>query len=168
MSVLDSKVPEGPLADKWVNHKNHINLIKAWRLLGDDGIFPNLVLTIDKNTNLSSIIHENIKNFNLNIVIKDNLKRNDVLDLYAKAGVLIFPSYIESYGLPLVEASYFNIPIIASELDYVRDILDPVETFDPCSEKSIYRAVKRYLKIKDKKTEIVNATQFIHDVISFE
>ncbi|WP_416446128.1 fumarate reductase/succinate dehydrogenase flavoprotein subunit [Leeuwenhoekiella sp. A16] len=27
MSVLDSKVPEGPLADKWVNHKNHINLV---------------------------------------------------------------------------------------------------------------------------------------------
>lgn len=27
MSVLDSKVPKGPLADKWVNHKNHINLV---------------------------------------------------------------------------------------------------------------------------------------------
>ncbi|MBF4983331.1 fumarate reductase/succinate dehydrogenase flavoprotein subunit [Nonlabens mediterrranea] len=27
MSVLDSKVPNGPLAEKWVNHKNHINLV---------------------------------------------------------------------------------------------------------------------------------------------
>ncbi|MFT7117873.1 MAG: succinate dehydrogenase / fumarate reductase flavoprotein subunit, partial [Flavobacteriales bacterium] len=27
MSVLDSKVPKGPLADKWVNHKNHIDLV---------------------------------------------------------------------------------------------------------------------------------------------
>ncbi|GAK88269.1 succinate dehydrogenase flavoprotein subunit [Nonlabens ulvanivorans] len=27
MSVLDSKVPKGPLAEKWVNHKNHINLV---------------------------------------------------------------------------------------------------------------------------------------------
>ncbi len=27
MAVLDSKVPEGPLAEKWVNHKNHINLV---------------------------------------------------------------------------------------------------------------------------------------------
>jgi succinate dehydrogenase / fumarate reductase flavoprotein subunit len=27
MSVLDSKVPKGPLEDKWVNHKNHINLV---------------------------------------------------------------------------------------------------------------------------------------------
>ncbi|MGJ8683078.1 MAG: fumarate reductase/succinate dehydrogenase flavoprotein subunit [Nonlabens sp.] len=27
MSVLDSKVPNGPLADKWTTHKNHINLV---------------------------------------------------------------------------------------------------------------------------------------------
>lgn len=27
MGVLDSKVPDGPLADKWTNHKNHINLV---------------------------------------------------------------------------------------------------------------------------------------------
>ena len=27
MSVLDSKVPEGPLEDKWTNHKNTINLV---------------------------------------------------------------------------------------------------------------------------------------------
>ncbi|GEQ84676.1 succinate dehydrogenase [Patiriisocius marinistellae] len=27
MSILDSKTPEGPLADKWTNHKNNINLV---------------------------------------------------------------------------------------------------------------------------------------------
>ncbi|HET7361455.1 MAG TPA: hypothetical protein VFI78_05940, partial [Salinimicrobium sp.] len=27
MSILDSKIPEGPIADKWTNHKNHINLV---------------------------------------------------------------------------------------------------------------------------------------------
>ncbi|TDL99314.1 MAG: hypothetical protein C4K58_08595 [Flavobacteriaceae bacterium] len=27
MSVLDSKIPEGPLKDKWTNHKNKINVI---------------------------------------------------------------------------------------------------------------------------------------------
>ena len=27
MATLDSKVPEGPLADKWTNHKNDINLV---------------------------------------------------------------------------------------------------------------------------------------------
>ncbi len=27
MSTLDSKIPKGPLADKWTNHKNNINLV---------------------------------------------------------------------------------------------------------------------------------------------
>ncbi|HET8839793.1 MAG TPA: fumarate reductase/succinate dehydrogenase flavoprotein subunit [Flavobacteriaceae bacterium] len=27
MSILDSKIPEGPIAEKWTNHKNHINLV---------------------------------------------------------------------------------------------------------------------------------------------
>ncbi|GAB2761311.1 fumarate reductase/succinate dehydrogenase flavoprotein subunit [Salinimicrobium soli] len=27
MSVLDSKIPKGPLEEKWTNHKNHINLV---------------------------------------------------------------------------------------------------------------------------------------------
>ena len=27
MATLDSKIPKGPLADKWTNHKSHINLV---------------------------------------------------------------------------------------------------------------------------------------------
>ncbi len=27
MSILDAKIPEGPIAEKWTNHKNHINLV---------------------------------------------------------------------------------------------------------------------------------------------
>ena len=27
MSILDSKIPAGPLAEKWTNHKSHINLV---------------------------------------------------------------------------------------------------------------------------------------------
>ena len=27
MSVLDSKVPEGPIKDKWTNYKNKIDLV---------------------------------------------------------------------------------------------------------------------------------------------
>ncbi|HET8810440.1 MAG TPA: fumarate reductase/succinate dehydrogenase flavoprotein subunit [Flavobacteriaceae bacterium] len=27
MSILDSKIPEGPITEKWTNHKNHINLV---------------------------------------------------------------------------------------------------------------------------------------------
>jgi len=51
-------------------------------------------------------------------------------------------------------------------LDYVRDILDPVETFDPNSAKSISRSIKRFLKIKEKKTEVVDPEVFIKNMIN--
>ena len=147
-------------------HKNHKNLIEAWCLLSEENIYPKLVLTIDKNTSLYSSILEKAEKYSLNIDILPNLERKKLLCLYKQSSVLIFPSLFESYGLPLVEANHYNIPVIASELDFVRDILDPVETFDPYSAKSIARSVKRYFKIKDKKTAIVAPADFITSVIN--
>ena len=72
---------------------------------------------------------------------------------------------MESYGLPLVEASQYGIPIIASELDYVRDVVDPIESFDPNSAKSISRSVIRFLKMEEKKTEIITPVEFINNII---
>jgi glycosyltransferase involved in cell wall biosynthesis len=147
-------------------HKNHKNLIEAWCLLSEDNIYPKLILTIDKNTTLYSSIVKKVEKYSLNIDIMPNLERKNLLCLYKQSSVLIFPSLFESYGLPLVEANHYKLPVIASELDYVRDILDPVETFDPYSAKSISRSVKRYLKIKDTKTDIVAPVEFIKSVIS--
>ena len=147
-------------------HKNHKNLIEAWCLLSEENIFPKLILTIDKNTSLHSSIIKKVEKNGLNIDIIPNLERLEILNLYKQSTALIFPSFFESYGLPLVEANQYKLPVIASELDFVRDILDPVETFDPNSAKSISRSVKRFLKIKEKKTDIVAPVEFIKSVIS--
>ena len=134
--------------------------------MSEENIYPKLILTIDKNTSLHSSIKAKAEKFGLNIDIIPNLERKKILNLYKKSTALIFPSFFESYGLPLVEANHYKLPVIASELDYVRDILDPVETFDPNSAKSISRSVKRFLKIKEKKTDIVAPVEFIKSVIS--
>ena len=146
-------------------HKNHKTLIESWCLLSKEGIFPKLILTIGKTSDLYELIMSSIIEFKLDIDIKPNLQRNELLDLYKHSTALIYPSLFESYGLPLVEASQYKIPVLASELDYVRDILDPVETFDPKSAKSIARSLKRFLKIKEEKTKIVEAYDFINSVI---
>ena len=146
-------------------HKNHKTLIESWCLLSKEGIFPKLILTIGKTSKLYELIVSKINEYKLDIDFKPNLKRIEILDLYKNSTALIFPSLFESYGLPLVEASYYNLPVLASELDYVRDILDPVETFDPKSAKSIARSLKRFLKIKEEKTKIVEAYDFINSVI---
>ena len=147
-------------------HKNHKKLIEAWVLLSNENIYPKLILTIDKNTRLYSYIIKYVNKYGLDIDIISNLGRKNLLGPYKQSTALIFPSLFESYGLPLVEANHFKLPVLASELDYVRDILDPIETFDPNSAKSILRSVKRFLKMKDKKTEVVQPKDFIIRVIN--
>ncbi len=73
------------------------------------------------------------------------LPRDQVLELYTKSRALIFPSTLESFGLPLIEAQHMGVPILAPEADYVRDVCVPTETFDPLSPLSIARAVRRFL-----------------------
>jgi glycosyltransferase involved in cell wall biosynthesis len=51
----------------------------------------------------------------------------------------------ETFGLPLLEATMLGIPVIAGEVDFVRDVCVPQQTFDPDSPRSIARAVRRFL-----------------------
>lgn len=46
-----------------------------------------------------------------------------VLAMYKACDALVFPSYIETYGLPLIEAASLGIPIIAADLPYAREVL---------------------------------------------
>jgi glycosyltransferase involved in cell wall biosynthesis len=52
-----------------------------------------------------------------------NISFEKVLSLYKNADALLFPSLIESLGLPLIEAASFGIPIIAADLPYAREVL---------------------------------------------
>ena len=44
--------------------------------------------------------------------------RSSINDLYASSDAMIFPSKIETWGLPISEAITFNLPIIISDLEY--------------------------------------------------
>ena len=88
----------------------------------------------------------------------------NLIDMYAKTRALIFPSNYESFGIPLIEAKYLNLPILAGELDYIRDLIDPIQTFDPNSPISIYRAVKRFLNLPFERTRILTPKQFVREL----
>ena len=149
-----------------LNFKNHENLVLAWCHLAENQIRPKLYLTLNNSYPKMKMIENYIKEFNLNITNFGDLNRNELLQLYLKSDILIYPSFFESWGIPLLEAKNLGLKIIASELDYVRDIVDPSETFDPNSPRSIARAVKRILNIEDKKSEIISASNFIEYILN--
>jgi glycosyltransferase involved in cell wall biosynthesis len=146
------------------HHKNHINLIDAWAILAEENIRPTLFLTIDKSMPVYHKIIKYLKSHNLNIIFLENIPREELLIYYKKVSALIYPSLFESYGLPLLEAKNYGLPILASELDYVRDLLDPEQSFDPLSPRSISRAVKRFLNINERSYNVMTGDAFIKEI----
>lgn len=127
-------------------HKNHRALLAAWILLAQEGIRPSLALTLGpRDQALMHEIEAARAEMALGIANLGQMERAEVLALYARARAMIFPSTSESFGLPLIEASQQGLPILASELDFVRDVCVPAQTFDPLSPVSIARAVKRFM-----------------------
>ena len=127
-------------------HKNHNNLLNAWSMLGKLGIKPKLFLTLDNsNKHLLSKINHLRQNEHLKITNLKQISRDKLFEIYKSSQALIFPSFYESLGLPLVEATLFKLPIIASDLEYVREVCNPDETFDPHSSHSIMNAVRRFI-----------------------
>lgn len=147
------------------DHKNHLNLLLAWVILAKNGMFPSLALTIPKSDKMKiSLINKFIFKYKLNVKNLFTIQSELLTQHYLKSRALIYPSYSESFGLPLTEASFLNIPIIASELDFVRDVCIPTETFDPNSPLSISRAVERFLKVSKKASLIYTPSQFLKNV----
>jgi glycosyltransferase involved in cell wall biosynthesis len=151
-------------------HKNHRKLIEAWCLLAVDGLFPTLCLTLDRIRFfvLSRWIEDMIQQYGLKVSNLGELSHDDVLSLYEKSAATIYPSKFESFGLPLIEARKAGLPVLASELDFVRDVLDPEQVFDPDSSMSIARAVKRYMDLYDKPLTLLNAEHFLATVFKKE
>lgn len=146
------------------DHKNHINLLKAWQILKADNLSPKLALTVcpKKYPKIANLIESYRSQYNLNLVNLGEIKHGEISALYSSSKNFIYPSLVESFGVPLLEAKAHGLPIIASELDYVRDVVSPYSTFDPHSSISIARAVKRHLGIDNHRLEdILSAEEFL-------
>jgi glycosyltransferase involved in cell wall biosynthesis len=149
-------------------HKNHCRLLEAWCLLAEEGIFPSLLLTLSEVqfATLCREIDVMRQRHGLNVTNAGELPHQDLLSLYHKAGAVIYPSTFESFGLPLIEARQAGLPVLAAELDYVRDVLDPEQTFDPESSKSIARAVKRFMGKEEQALPLLDAHGFIERILN--
>lgn len=131
-------------------HKNHRCLIQAWVELARRGSRPRLAITLDHSLEptLCEWIQKKIDREGLKITLLGRLPHHEVLALYQQARAMIFPSYAETLGLPLIEAQQAGLPIVASDAEFVREIIKPNESFDPHSPSSIADAVTRFLKLQ--------------------
>lgn len=69
---------------------------------------------------------------------------DDLRRLYNGAAALIFPSFYEGFGLPLVEAMACGCPVVASDLPIMREVAGDAALFiDPHNPATIADALRR-------------------------
>jgi glycosyltransferase involved in cell wall biosynthesis len=57
------------------------------------------------------------------VLFTGELPHETVIDFYLNAYLFIFPTFIESFGIPVIEAMKCGCPVIASDVDAVPEIL---------------------------------------------
>lgn len=98
-----------------------------------DGKFE-IVLTVDGTENAySKYIRKRYEKLDC-IRFVGKITHEQVFDYYEKCDCLIFPSKLESWGLPISEFKSFNKPMIVSDLPYAKETVgqyDLVKFFSP-------------------------------------
>ena len=149
-------------------HKNHRVLIEGWKLLAEEGIRPALALTLDERDSpaLCAWIWAEARTHDLRVHVTGPMDKSQIQDLYERSGALIYPSLTESFGLPLLEATGAGLPVVASELDYVRDVVVPSQTFDPRSPVSLCRAVRRQIGAPEAPRPPLSPSALVSKILS--
>lgn len=83
------------------------------------------------------------------IIFFNNPSISDLVFFYKNALALIHPSLSEGFGLPLIEAVYYNCPVIASNIKVFRELLgNNYLSFNPNDVKDIAEKIKNFTEKK--------------------
>ncbi|WP_427113986.1 glycosyltransferase [Megasphaera sueciensis] len=134
------------------SYKNHMIILEACKMLqmkGVDNSFYEVLFTIEGNENsYTKKIYQYAVRNKLPIRFLGPIKREKVFDLYSKS-ILLFPSYIETFGLPLLEAKLSRCLIVASDTVFSKEILSNygnVFFCDPFDKISWFQRIYQLIK----------------------
>lgn len=118
--------------------KNHLLLLHLWRQMIREAAhpLPTLVLIGQRGWECEQVMDllDRCPGLNAKVVERDDCDDGELSTWLHHARALLFPSFIEGYGMPLVEALAHGVPVIASDLPVFREVagdvpdyLDPVD-----------------------------------------
>jgi glycosyltransferase involved in cell wall biosynthesis len=108
----------------------------------------------DRFVDISSIVHS--LDLSHKVLIKESFSDDELAHLYKNASAFVYPSKSEGFGLPLLEAMHFEVPIASSDASCLPEIAgDAVAYFDPHSPGSIARAIGQLLENEALRKKLV-------------
>ena len=123
--------------------KNVVGILRAFRLLREWGYDGSLVLVGRWGWHTEAIRNElEASPARAWIHHLDGVERPQLATLYRHADALLFPSWIEGFGLPLVEAMACGTPVVTSGTSAMPEVAGPAAVYvDPASPHGIASAV---------------------------
>ena len=97
-----------------------------------------------------------------NVSFKGMLNRDQINHEYSNCDIVVFPSKLETWGLPITEAKAFNKPIILADLDYAKETLN---TYDRVKFVNVNDSIHLASVLEDvvNKKEVFKKFTFIKD-----
>lgn len=90
-----------------------------------------------------------------NIKYLGNVPRDRLCGYYRAAELLVYPSLVETFGLPLLEAQWHGLPVIAPDLPYAREtVRDAGLYYDPHSVDGLARSIVALLEDGTLRSEL--------------
>jgi glycosyltransferase involved in cell wall biosynthesis len=126
--------------------KNIVTLVKAFdRFKEETKTNKKLVLVGNQGFGFYEI-QDTINNSTCkdDIIITGYISNQDLQELYHNASAFVFPSIIEGFGLPILEAMHFELPLILSNIPTNLELTDSRGSFfDPENLKELKDLLKR-------------------------
>lgn len=80
--------------------------------------------------------------------------------LYKMAKVFVYPSFYEGFGFPPLEAMYFGLPVISSNVSSLPEVLgDAAFLVNPDKDDEIFQAINLVLASQDVRDKLIEAGQ---------
>tara|TARA_B100001063_G_scaffold8264_1_gene6397 strand:+ start:537 stop:1634 length:1098 start_codon:yes stop_codon:yes gene_type:complete len=152
-SSSNYKTPENYLLHigSFEKRKDLITLVKAFKLVDDPNL--KLVLAGAQIINGNYEVLDEIKTFIFQnklegkVILAGYVSREEASILYKNARIYVFPSIDEGFGIPILEALSFSVPVICSDIDVFREIGDDyVEYFKAGDSISLSKKIVSVLK----------------------
>ena len=123
--------------------KNVVGVLRAFDLIVEWGYQGHLVLVgrwgWHTETIRDELEHSPVRD---RIVHLDYVERDQLASLYRSADALLFPSWMEGFGLPLLEAMACGTPLVTSGCSAMPEVAGPAAVYvDPASPHGIASAV---------------------------
>lgn len=150
--------------------KNLLTLIKSLK-----GINPHYKLVvIGKRTGYFKQIEKEIDLLKLNdrVLFLQNVPFTDLPLIYQHSSVFVYPSLYEGFGIPIIEALYSNVPVVAATGSCLEEAGGHDSLYvSPEDHTALTKAVNKILDSPDLQTEmkqkgIVYVQKFNNEVIS--